>query len=84
MTAHSKIDLSLALTIDLLIRAKDSLQTCLEYETQQKQYALSSLLLHAMHCIDEALMKFDKEYYDKKECLRRNAEAARRLALRGG
>jgi hypothetical protein len=84
MTAPLKpTELSLEETIDYLLRAKDSLETCLSYECQKKEYAIASLLLHVMHCIESALRCFDIEYYKKTQAIQKAQAASRKLLERG-
>jgi len=83
MTAQCEKDLDIETVVDLLFRAKDSLKTCLDYECQQEQYAVASLLMHVMHCIEDSLMAFDKRYYEHKQEIRRAYQAAKRVVERG-
>ncbi len=83
MTVPSKTEIPLDHIVALLANAKNSLQTCLDYETFKEEYAVSSLLMHVMHCIEQALMGFDKRYYEQKQELRRTFESIRKMAQRG-
>lgn len=83
MTARCEKEIDIETVVELLFRAKDSLKTCLDHQCQQEQYAVASLLLHVMHCIEEALMAFDKRYYEHKQEVRRAYKAAKRVVERG-
>lgn len=41
--------------IDYLLRAKDSLDMSLEYESAKQEFAICSLLWHLKDCIDHAV-----------------------------
>lgn len=69
--------------LELLEKALDSLDVCLRYELDQKQYSVASLLLHVMECIEEALKAYDKKEYAYKSQLRKSCEASRKLVERG-
>lgn len=84
MTVQSKpIELNLEATIDYLLRAKESLETCLTYECQKKEFAVASLLLHVMHCIENALRCFDVEYYTTQKAVQKAHAASKKLVERG-
>lgn len=50
--------------IDLLASATESLEVCIDFETQQRNYAIASLLYHVIRCIQEALKNLDKKLYE--------------------
>lgn len=83
MTVPCEKDLDIEKVVELLFRAKDSLKTCLDYECQEQQYSIASLLLHVMHCIEDALMAFDKRYYEHRQEIRSSYQASKRLVERG-